>query len=1111
MPYRLIQLCYALILCLPFNIFAQELPKIVPPSPEAAELIKYSQTQISPYTGLPNIQIPFYTIDYGGVSVPIALAYSGGGIKVADIASWVGLGWNLQAGGLVSRTINWLPDDNDLWGYMYTSYDLDHFRSNPDSGPFCCDPNEQGYQLLDDQASVRDYEPDEFNYSIPGYSGTFYFDQEVNDFVQLPKTNVNIEKVTLSPGNRKIIGFKITTPNGVIYHFGGAEPYMERIKEVRTMSHTNNGVFTGTNDMYTSSANPFYQSWMLREVEFPTSDYSIEFEYDIEDDVQAIIKSNEEFIPGHNSSNEMAYKINYTEKKFSQPKIKNITFPSGRVEFSRSNVERLDLKNGYPLETITLLNNDGIVIKEMKLETSISEAIPDNEYPFFRISDEFYKRLRLNKVSISDPLNQENKEYILEYNPQKLPHRFSRSIDYFGYFNGEENIDLIPRANYIPSVPSAYFGKADRSVQPEYTQAEVLTKIIYPTGGHEEFIWDNNTISFFVGGSANQYKDYLKDYIKNFHSQGCMFEDTNPSNNFDYSMTIDIPSNSDGITEFDITVLGCPYNNGIQVLNDSNCTYSLFLIDVTDTPESPQPLLSPKVIKRLIPGNTYKIAASYNGNFLGCEVTQTTSPSGGFSVVIKYSEDPTPGEYMFAGLRIKELKAFDNSYDTIPQLWKKYDYTFHDQNSPTPDITSGVAYSLPINYIGNYRRSHLQELQIFSNAPLLPINGTLHGYLNVTESYHGQSELNGYKQYSFSDFDIGSDYLLSCSYFMSGFPIVHKKHIAPNWRNGNLIKTTYFNKLNLPVKEKIYVYENVNTYYKDCWDFAVQVYRMPDFTGGGNNSYVALYGYTTEYHRLKSQTNIDYLNNNEVITTTHYHYDNNPLLASKVSVNNSAHLTNETHTLYAHDIPIPTSAEQKLIDQNRYEPIETKALVKDGNTLLSSQTQKTIYKDWGNDVVLPEVIETSKNNSTLEPRVNYHAYDTNGNPTEVSKTEGTSIIYVWGYKDTQPIAKIENASYDNLTPAQQSAIDAAKLASDNDIDEATEATLRTALENLRQAFPYAMVSTYTYDSLIGVTSTTDPRGYTSYYEYDDFNRLKLVKDQDGNILNQNEYNYGTQN
>ncbi|MBV7269212.1 RHS repeat domain-containing protein [Winogradskyella luteola] len=1107
----------------------QELPNVIPPSPEAAELIKYSQTQISPYTGLPNIQIPFYTIKHDGVFVPISLAYSGGGIKVADIASWVGLGWNLQAGGLVSRTINWLPDDKELLGYMYNSYDMAHFRANPDSSWACCDPNEQSHQLLGHMAAQRDYEPDDFNYSIPGYSGSFYFDQDLDDFVQRPYTNVKIEKL----GDTKITGFKITTPDGVMYHFGGSIEYLEQIRGVKTMSLTTSGAYSGENDNYVTDINPYYQSWMLRKIEFPTSSALIKFEYDLEHDVKTIIKSNEEFMPWSNSSNTMEYRINYSEKKFTQPKVKTITFPTGSLEFNRSTLERLDLENSYSLERITLLNSQGKIMKEMKLETSQSDAIPDNEYPFFRQSNEFYKRLRLDKVSIQNALGEDNEEYVLEYNPQKLPHRFSRSIDYFGYFNGKDNIDLIPKANYYTSIPTAYWGKADRSVQPAYTQAEVLTKITYPTGGYEEFIWENNSISFFSQGSTHQYKDYLLEYSKMFHGNGCMFEDLNPSNNFDYSMIIDIPEHSNGIVEFDISIQGCSYEDDRQVLNDTNCSYMLYLIDVTDAPNSPQILLEPKAIKFLTPGNTYKIAATYNGNFQGCEVLQTESPNiGGFSALIKYTEDPTPGEYMYSGLRIKELKTFDDTISSTPQLWKKYDYTYHE-NSATPSLTSGKAYRLPINYIANYRsannssdgQSYAEGYQIFSNAPLVPINGALQGYLNVTESHHGQSDTNGGIRYTFSEFDFGQYFPYSGTYFDSPFPDVHKKIILSNWRNGNLIKTEYFDKENRMVKAEYFEYENANTFNKDPWDFAVQVFRMPDLTTVvndntitfDNNIYVSLYGYTTEHHRLKSQTTTDYLDGGDVTVTQTHTYDNNPLLASGTITTGSDGNVRESHVTYAQDLQSPTLAEQMLVDQNRFEPVRTEQTVGDTNGVLAQSASRTVYHNFGGGQVLPQKIETLKGEESptnpSEERIRFHRYNGKGKPMEVSKAGGTHIIYIWGYNNTQPVAKIENASYQGMSSDLFTAIAAAKNASLADVGQSSETALRAALDSLRShpELSDAMVTTYAYDPLVGVTSITDPRGQTVHYEYDEFNRLKYVKDEDGNILSQNAYHYRTQN
>ena len=61
--------------------------------------------------------------------------------------------------------------------------------------------------------------------------------------------------------------------------------------------------------------------------------------------------------------------------------------------------------------------------------------------------------------------------------------------------------------------------------------------------------------------------------------------------------------------------------------------------------------------------------------------------------------------------------------------------------------------------------------------------------------------------------------------------------------------------------------------------------------------------------------------------------------------------------------------------------------------------------------------------------------------------------------------------------------------------------------DLLASLPNAVVTYYTYDPLIGVTSVTDPRGQRIYYEYDNLNRLEFVRDNQGKILSKNEYNY----
>lgn len=53
----------------------------------------------------------------------------------------------------------------------------------------------------------------------------------------------------------------------------------------------------------------------------------------------------------------------------------------------------------------------------------------------------------------------------------------------------------------------------------------------------------------------------------------------------------------------------------------------------------------------------------------------------------------------------------------------------------------------------------------------------------------------------------------------------------------------------------------------------------------------------------------------------------------------------------------------------------------------------------------------------------------------------------------------------------------------------------------------ATMTTCTYDPLVGKTSETDANNITSYYEYDEFQRLKRIKDQYGSIIKQYIYYY----
>ncbi|RNC85968.1 MAG: hypothetical protein ED557_04155 [Balneola sp.] len=97
-------------------------------SPTAYSLGKYGETPVSLYTGVPDISIPITTITGASYSLPISLSYHAGGIKAQEVASWVGLGWSLNAGGVITRSTRGDADDDPYsLAYLFTAeYIHDH-------------------------------------------------------------------------------------------------------------------------------------------------------------------------------------------------------------------------------------------------------------------------------------------------------------------------------------------------------------------------------------------------------------------------------------------------------------------------------------------------------------------------------------------------------------------------------------------------------------------------------------------------------------------------------------------------------------------------------------------------------------------------------------------------------------------------------------------------------------------------------------------------------------------------------------------------------------------------------------------------------------------------
>ena len=295
-------------------------------------------------------------------------------------------------------------------------------------------------------------------------------------------------------------------------------------------------------------------------------------------------------------------------------------------------------------------------------------------------------------------------------------------------------------------------------------------------------------------------------------------------------------------------------------------------------------------------------------------------------------------------------------------------------------------------------------------------------------------------------------------------------------------------------------------YYRDPYEtfHASQYeYKIFHFTGG------TLDNYSTTETLFDDNGNVTLVTETE----TDYDYDKHYQPSTVTTVTSDGIPVIQTFT-YPQDDSNPTGAINSLILANRHVPLEVetfKDIDDDGVAETNERLNftKTTYYDWGNGIIEPSLIQTAKNTETLQDRIEFKDYDSRGNLLQVSRTDGMDICYIYGYGNTLPVAKIENATYTQMQSYVAGIQNASNADDDHCMDSGScnEKVLRTALNNLRAAFPNAMVTTYTYDPLIGVTSMTDPKGYTVYYEYDGLNRLERVKDADGNIMSENKYHY----
>lgn len=747
-----------------------------------------------------------------------------------------------------------------------------------------------------------------------------------------------------------------------------------------------------------------------------------------------------------------------------------------------------------------------------------------NSFPT-SIPKQFTKRLKLDKVRKVKEGVYEDHEF--EYFSEEIVPRNSKYLDLWGYNINDGRIisTRVPKIEDYSDFPSSLteiYRGSDRSTDPIGMLSGSLKKIIYPTKGYTIFNMEANQAFDEEEDFFTKKKEYSLSFNQN-HSNSSVFKNI--------SFTIDELDAQHYTIYFDETfrenIPGAPItwleddlnNTPIQVrIRNSNNTWSKVLYSGTYE----QFLYQRKIEKfnESVPNaGSYRLEVTV-GNFTPFPIK--------FEGRIELISISTKKESKFVGgLRAKSIQQFDTNNQLLFE--KKYSYKLANGESsgkigviPNYDYYRFSIYvfdngkqDMPslVPYITEkwlHRNSFSTlDLGYISNSPVL--------YSQVEELTTGITNSNGKILYEFHPFTYYPKAESAYYPFAPG--------ITDVWISGKPKNITYFNTSGVPVSKQEFEYE----YNREEINLAkhrslkIGVVSGSDSAGDMPHetrqySVYSIYPYTG-YSRLKKETTTKYFGLlNSIQETVAYTYDAKKQLKQKKLVDGQGETT--TSTLYYPYDYSNLSVYQSLVEANR---IAT-AIQKDKVKGSSSRTRE--FKNYSIHNNKPQLegiylnYDTGSSAADVTPATldaSFHSvvkilsYDSYGNPLEVKDAQGVQSVYLWGYGGQYPIAKIDNASYSQVTAAYTaSGKNPETEFTTLNQTHVSDAQINASIQKLRTNLPQAQITSFTYLPMLGLTSITNARGETTKYKYDKLGRLQRILDHDGNVIQSYCYNYAGQ-
>jgi len=1133
---------------------------ILPPSPAVAKLGEFSRPDIGMSSGTAQFNLPLTQLSVSNFSIPIGLNYSSNGVKVDEISSRVGMGFQLEAGGAITRAVSGKgPDEKTV------------FLPAPDVSPTSREFVNYMRSIAESNGTEGslDSELDVFNYSFCGMGGKFVIDNDDNA-IQIPKTN---SKIITNFGSTSWT-FKIIDSRGNQFYFGGTG-YIEKSWKSSTCAK--------------QFADPIPTAWFLQKCELYNGDI-ITFSYQAKS-YKYDLGVNQTMYYQLLSQSQPRYQSDCNCPVYPDDVCINFidvdTYYLTGITTARGHAvnlvydTRLDC-NDVLLKSI-VSRYSGTTVESYDLSydhiTTTSFGPPSLPIPTSENQHRYFlKSVKKLPSDASAPLTL----YSLTYNdPASLPVRLSFAQDDWGYFNGKNNGSLVPKPNQ-PDIHAKFpNATGNRDVDTVFAKKGMLVKIVYPTGGYDTITYESNkhytvkqvypTATTTFGGNVT----------------GTGFNTTVEKNlgtftvGFGQKVKIRlIVTNMTGQTPV------ASQTGNVSVGNGAGTGTTFGTLPGTELTQ-----------EHIWPAGVYSVDLKASGSIAKAEVIITYIP-GQMTNVTK--------NWPVGGSRVAQIKSY--SYDKKLVGKRKFEYNITGTSQSSAVLRYNIDYLKNINYLfycGIEVESFYyacwerpcEYLGLFSSALSNIFNsaGNSVSYGTVFESFD-DAKGNGMIEHKFMVSNDAQGQLLIGNSMLGSTPTN-----TSVFNHGKEQETTYYTwngttfspvsrTRNYYSFEPHYLYNEfsgcvVNRLYDEC---------SPFFSGDVHPHELAPYEVTkyltySPWLLLDSTVVEDLSGANKLSKSTIYFYNDRVSLApTELRTTDSKGDLTQTFNYYSNlsrNPPGATNDDLTLLNTLQNQNANSQLVYQktaSKNTFTGSY-RLLFQVNGATSAILPWQVKTSVVSGTEDTEFTILKYDNSGNILERKKKDGIVHSYIWDYNNNYPAAEVKgaysneiaatsfettnlggwaatplvNSTTETTSPTggqvykwtsaggtlSKSGLTAAKiyvvsywykgstqptttpLASSAVVTNgkdgwkcvtarvtgATTITLNVGMnilvDEVRLYPDGAQMTTLTFSPLVGLTSINDTNNIISYYEYDGFKRLIRARDYKGNLISTNQYNY----